>query len=189
MNANYEKTAAALAKRHPLLPKPELANARGDREAARADRVTRAKMSPAAAEPAITKVAKGNDGPHSKEAARLKKVATKPVVAEKAAPKAPAKAAPAAKAPAKAKSPEKAPAKTGGAGERYAGKKIAHLVKLTESGIRETSGRYAMLAHVLKCKNTDEALGHTVTTSDGKEVVIHGDNLAGMLKRGHISLA
>lgn len=74
-------------------------------------------------------------------------------------------------------------AKMAGAGTKYAGRGIKALVKLDKSGLREGSKRYAMLAMVLKAKKVDDVLGKKV-----KGVELRGNNLAGMVARGHIQL-
>lgn len=73
--------------------------------------------------------------------------------------------------------------------QSYGDKKIKALVKSPdEAGLRAGTIRSAMLAAVLKAKNTDEILGKEVTV-DGVKHAIAGNNLAGMVERGHIELS
>ena len=73
--------------------------------------------------------------------------------------------------------------------QSYGDKKIKHLVKSAEdAGLRAGTIRAAMLNAVLKAKNTDEVLGKEVTV-DGVKHAIAGNNLAGMVERGHIELS
>lgn len=66
----------------------------------------------------------------------------------------------------------------------YAGKKITKLVKSAEAaGLREGSNRAKMLDFVLKQKSTDDVLG-----KGPKGIEIAGNNLRGMVERGHIKL-
>lgn len=136
------------------------------------------------------KLAHGNNGPHSKKAvednakaaAALKGTAATPAKGKAAKGKAvvtktvakPSKGSVVVKGRASAAS--------------YAGKKIVAKVKLAEAKLRPDSGRYAMLAYVLKAKTSDDVLGKVVKAGDGRDVTIRGENLKGMLKRGHIEL-
>jgi hypothetical protein len=64
-------------------------------------------------------------------------------------------------------------------------RKITVLVKAKDSGLREGSGRYQKLAFVSKFKKTSEVLGQPYSDDGGK---IDNGALAGMVKRGHITL-
>lgn len=117
-------------------------------------------------------------------------------------PVAPAKESKAAgKSPAKAPAKDAAPGKKAGEGkgkkpsreerdrQSYGNKKIKALVKSVEdANLRPGTIRAAMLNAVLKAKNTDEVLGKEVTV-DGVKHAIAGNNLAGMVERGHIELS
>lgn len=111
----------------------------------------------------------------------------------KVAGKSPAKAKPDAKPGKKAgegKAPAaKKPSKTERDRASYGDKKIKHLVKsAADAGLREGTIRYKMLEAVLKAKNTDEVLGKEVTVN-GEKHAIAGNNLSGMVERGHIELS
>ena len=93
------------------------------------------------------------------------------------------------KAAAPAKAAAKKPTKTERDRASYGDKKIKGLVKSAEdAGLRPGTIRAKMLDTVLKAKNTDEILGKEVTVN-GEKHSIAGNNLAGMISRGHISLS
>lgn len=107
-------------------------------------------------------------------------------VAGKSPAKATKSAAPAKKAGEKS---AKKPSKSERDRASYGDKKIKHLVKnIEDAGLRAGTIRAAMLNAVLKAKNTDEVLGKEVTV-DGVKHAIAGNNLAGMVERGHIELS
>lgn len=72
--------------------------------------------------------------------------------------------------------------------QSYSAKHIRPLVKLDDTGLRAKSKRAAMLAAVLKAKNTDDVLGKTVTVK-GKAHEITGANLAFMVAHKFIALS
>lgn len=107
----------------------------------------------------------------------------------KVAGKSPAKPTAAAKPVKKAGEGKAKPSKAERDRMSYGDKKIKHLVKsVEEAGLRPGTIRARMLEAVLKAKNTDEVLGKEVTV-DGVKHAIAGNNLAGMIERGHIELS